>query len=114
MDDALLRSQPAQLRIGRQPAPEAGEVSRDRFKALADDEMPEGVDRRHHHFVAAADGERQAVSLEPRVGLQHDVGGRVVGVHMDRVRPGVRSRRRKPKIEDVQFTDNHGKVKTKT
>ncbi len=47
--------------------------------------MAQGFDRRDADFVAAADGERQAVPLEAVVGAEHDVGGGVVGIGVHRV-----------------------------
>ena len=67
----------------RQPAPEAGEVARDVLERAADDEVAERVESPRRTFVAAADRERQSVAFEGAVGLQNDVGRRVVriGVH---------------------------------
>ena len=66
VDDALLGPEPSQLRIGREPPPEPGEVGRDVVEPLADDEMAERVDRRRADFVAAPDRERQPVPFERR------------------------------------------------
>ena len=96
MDDALFRAEPAQLRVGREAPPEAGEVGRDVVEALADDEVTERVDRRGAHFVAAPDRERQAVPFEAGVGPQDHVRRRVVGIDVHGVGPGVGARRRKP------------------
>ena len=51
----------------------------------ADDQMAKGVDRRDADLVAAADRERQAVPFEPAVGLEDDVGRRVVRIGVHRV-----------------------------
>ena len=52
MDDAFLGSQPAQLRVVRQLAPEAREVGRDVVQAAADDKVTKRIDRGDDHFVA--------------------------------------------------------------
>ena len=54
--------------------PEPAEVRRDVAQIAADDEMPECLDGGRAHFVAAADRKRQAVSFEPAVRLEDDVG----------------------------------------
>ena len=66
MDDAFLGTEPSQLRVGREPPPEAGEVGGDVVERAADDEMAERFDRGGAHFVAAPDRERQPVAFERR------------------------------------------------
>ena len=113
MDDALLGTEPSQLRIGGETPPEAGEVRGDVVEPLADDEMAERVDRRGADFVAAPDRERQPVALEAGVGPQDDVRRRVVGIDVHRVRAGVRARRRKAEVEDLEVADRsrlHGRT----
>ena len=93
MHDALLGTQPAQLRIARQPPPETAEVLGDLVERQADDVMPESLYRRGADVVASSDGERESVTLEVRVCLQDDVHRRVVriGVHRIRAVLGARS-----------------------
>ena len=102
MNHAFLGSKPPQLRIGREAPPERREVGGDVLETLTHDEMPEGVDRRRAHFVAAADRERQAVAFDAAVGAKHDVRRRIIGIGMHRVGAGMRTRRREPEVEDVQ------------
>ena len=70
MNDALLGTEPAQLRFAREAVPEPAEVRRDVVEVAADDQMPERFDGGCAHFVAAADRKRQAVPFEPAVGLR--------------------------------------------
>ena len=64
MDDAFLRTEPTKLRIVGEMTPETGEVRRDVREPPAEDDMTKRLDRRHDHFVAAADRERQTMTLE--------------------------------------------------
>ncbi len=107
MNHALLGPEPAKLRIGRQPPPEAGEVGGDVVQPLADDQVTKGLDRRGADFVPAPDREREPVSLDAGVGTQDDVGGGVIRIDMDRVRARKRARGREAQIEDVKVTYQH-------
>ncbi|GAB3995002.1 hypothetical protein GCM10029992_11060 [Glycomyces albus] len=51
----------------------------------ADDVLGERLDRRAADVVAASDGEGEAVAFAAVVGVQDDVGRRVVGVGVHRV-----------------------------
>ncbi len=76
-------------------------------KVAADDEMPERLDRRGAHFVAAADGERQAVPFEPAVGLEDDVRRRVIRIGMNGVAADLILRRGKSEIENREPGNLH-------
>ena len=78
------RSCDSDARLRQNPAKSGGDV----VEPPADDEMPERLDRRRAHLVAAADRERQAVPFEPAVGLQDDVRRGVVGIRVHGVGAG--------------------------
>src|SRR5205814_3765849 len=86
--DALLRTEPAQLRVVHQLLPEPAEVGEDALDRPADEVRPQRLDRGRLDVVAAADGEREPVPLQAVlvVGAQHHVGRGVVRVRVHRVR----------------------------
>ncbi len=112
MDDALFGSDPAELAVADQLVPERGEVVDDGGQRATDDHRPERLDGGDAELVAAAGGERDAVTLEPvRSGRPEDhVGGRVVGSLVHRVRPVERVGRREADVErdDLGDRDGHG------
>ena len=107
MDHAFLRTEPAQLRVACEPPPERREVRGDVVEPLADDEMAKRIDRGGAHFVASADRERQAMPFDAAVRPKHDVCGGVIGIGMHGVCSRVRTRRRKPQVENVQAANDH-------
>ena len=107
MDHAFFRAQPAQLRIGREPPPEPGKVGGHVSQRQPDDEVAERFDRRDAHLVAAADRERQTVSLETGVGSKDHIRGGIVGIDVHGVGPVMGSRRRKSQVEDVEADNLH-------
>jgi hypothetical protein len=85
---ALLRPEPAELVLRDEAPPESGEVIGDAFERAPDDERLERADRCDADLGPAAVRERQSVTRKLRVvGVEDDVGGRVVGAAMHRVRP---------------------------
>ena len=109
VNDALFRSQPAQLRFAGQRPPERREVRGDVGKLPADNQRTVRLDRRGDHFVAASDGERQPVSVDTGIGAEHDVSGGVIGIDVDRIGSGMRARRREPEVEHFEVGDLHDK-----
>lgn len=89
MHHALFRAEPAQLRIVGEPARERAEVGDDVFHAQADHMLGQCRHRSCLHVVAAADGEHQAVTGQVigRIGAQHDISRRVIGIGIHRIRP---------------------------
>ena len=88
VDHTFLRAQPAQLPVVGQAAPEAAHVVDDGVEVTPHDERRQLIDGCAAQVVAAADGEGEPVSFVFTVGVQHDVGDRVVGVLMDGVGAG--------------------------
>jgi hypothetical protein len=85
MNDALFGTEPSQLGIRGQTPPESGKIRGDVVEPTADDEVAERLDAGGADFVAAADGKRQAVALEARIGPQDHVRRGVIGVDVDGV-----------------------------
>ena len=100
VDDALLRADPAQLAVAGDHVPERAHVGGNRLQRLAHDQRCERLDRRHADLVAAADGEGQAVAFQFRIGLQHDIGGRVIRRGVHRVGAVERARGREADVAD--------------
>src|SRR6185503_11206612 len=107
VDDAFLRAEPAELRVAGQVAPERRRRRHDVVERAADHERLVGADRAGADLVAAADGEGEAVAFEPRVRVQDDVGGGIVGIGVDGIGAGLRQRRRKTEVDDLQAGDLH-------
>jgi hypothetical protein len=64
VDDALLRSEPAQLTVAHDPAPEAAHVGGNRLKRRSLDNGREGARDGDAGLGAAADGEGEPVPLD--------------------------------------------------
>ena len=81
----------------RQKPPRSATRSLD---AGADDVRRERFDGGDADFGPTSDREREAVSGEPArvVGLEHDIGGRVVGIRVHRVRSRAAARGRKANV----------------
>ena len=90
MDGALLGTDPPQLLLAGDRAPEAPHVGGDGLERPPDDDRRQRVDRRHAHLGPAAEREREAVALEvvARIGPQDDVRGGIVGRRVHRVGTG--------------------------
>ena len=104
VDDTLLRTEPAQLAVRDEAAPEATHVGDDRLEAPPDNERLERADRGDAHLGTATTRERQPVPLDPVVGIgaQHHIRRRIVRIGVHRVRPVERQRRREPHITSLQ------------
>ncbi len=109
--DALLRAEPAQLRVADELAEGAAHVVQQRLELATDEVAGEGVDRRDLHVVAAADREDEGVALDlvVRVGAYDHVGRRVVGVGVHRIRAVEAERCGKADVCGVECDDpGHG------
>ena len=102
MDDAFFRAEPAQLRFGREAAPEPGEIGSDVVEPPAHHEVLQRADRRDAELVAPADRERQTVPFNPCAGLQDDVGRGVVRIRVHGIGAGRGPRGGKSEIEGFQ------------
>ena len=105
--DALLRAQPAQLRVVDELAPEAAHVVEDGLDVAAAQRRGQGLDRGGLDVVAAADREDEAVSLMvvARIRADHQVGGGVVGIRVHRVGPVEVPRGGESDVVDVDADD---------
>ena len=103
MNGAFIRPDPAQLAVAGDIAPELPHIGGDRFQLAADDQVLQRADRCAANLVAAPDGKGQAVPADRRViRFDNDVGGRVVGVRVHRVRTVEMIGRGKTDIFDAQ------------
>ncbi len=98
--DALFRSKPAELAVGDKASPKGCHVGCDVLEVAPDDVVREQVYCGHAQLGSAADGEREAVPGQAvgMVGLEDDVGGRIVGIFVHRIRPVEGSRGRKADV----------------
>ena len=110
VDHALLGAEPAKLRVPGHVAPEAAGIGREALERLADDQRRERFDSGDADLGAPADGEGEAVPALSHVGLERDVGERVVGIRVHRVRAGQRARRRKADVARLHPGDPHRAV----
>ncbi len=109
VDDALLRAEPAQLRVGDQAPPQSSEVCHELLDVRSDDVGEEGVDRGDAHLGAAADCERQAVAFETLrvIRFEGDVGRGVVRIGVHRVRARATPGGGKPDVVRDRMDDPH-------
>ena len=106
VDDPLLGSQPAKLRVADGRRPQVAGTGDHGVDRTADHDVGDGVDRRPLDLVAAPDRERKRVAGQPiDVGAQHEVRGRVVRVRVHRVRSVEHRRGREPNVERVSSDD---------
>ena len=113
--DALLRAKPAQRAVPDQPPGEVAEIGERLVDVEPDDERLQGADRCELDVVAAPDREREAVppELVAGIGAHDDVGQRIVGSRVHRVRAGKRARGREPDVVGVECREpRHGTVLT--
>ena len=109
--DALLGAEPAQLRVVHESSRRGAHVREERLDVLAEQVAAERLEGGDLHVVAPPDGEDERVALEPvaGVGTDHDVGRRVVGVGVHRVRPVELERGREADVPGVNTDDRaHG------
>ena len=86
VDDAFLRTDPAELTVaGDVPPPLAGVLGK-LFESLSDDERLERLAGRHTKLVASPDRERDPVAFVIAVGVQSHVDTRVIRIGVHRVR----------------------------
>ena len=108
--DTLLGAEPAVLTVGGEAGGDAAQVAAQFVERATDDEFGERVDRGAAQVVAPADGERHAVPGQVGiVGVQRDVGGRVVGVGVHGVGAVEQLRRREPDVVDGEVRDRDGR-----
>jgi hypothetical protein len=107
--DALLGAQPAQLGVADQTPPEAAHVGPQLVDVGADDDRRERLDGGDLHLGAAPEGEREAVALGAvaALGVQDDIGRRVVGVGVHGIRAVERPRGREADVEGLERSDVH-------
>src|SRR5437667_1203105 len=112
MNHALLRPQPAHLAIRSDAQPEVAEVLGERFERAAQNMMFQGMNCGDTDFVTAAVGESQSITLQPArtIGLQDNVGSRVIRIDVYRVRTIEHCRGRKANVtnDDVGDSSWHG------
>jgi hypothetical protein len=109
MQYAFFRTDPAELTVVGEAIPVATEVGDDLLEPLADDERSEGVDGGDAELVAAADGEGETVPFQTGgIGVEDDVGGRIVGVRMHGVGTGQGKRGGEAHIEGLDLGDRGG------
>ncbi len=102
------RAEPVQRAVADQPPPEAAEVGQHLVQVLARQERLEQADRRELDVVAAADGEREPVAGQRRVGRvgpDDHVRGGIVRRRVHRVGPGQRPGRGKAHVIGVEPGD---------
>ena len=107
MNCALLRPDPPQLAVGDEATPEAAHVADDPIQGATHDEGLERVSSSDAHLGAPTAREGQAVPLETVVcvGVENDVGGRVVRIGVHRVRPVEPPRGREANVPNRQADD---------
>ena len=108
VDDALLGSEPAELVLGGEAAPEAGEVAGDALERAAHHERLERTDRGDADLGATAVREREPMARKIGVvGIQDHVRGGVVRAAVHRVRPVERARGREADVVRGDADDLH-------
>ena len=107
VDDALLGSEPAQLGVVQHLAPGGAHIRQEFFDVTTHETRCEHVDGVRFDVVAASDREHEARPGQAviTVGLHLQVGGRVVGVRVHRIRPVEEDRRREADIERADTGD---------
>ena len=106
MHHAFLRTDPAQLRITRERAPESAHVTFDRCERATDNERLKQSHRRDAQVGASTNRKGEAASFERRMISKHsNVRRRIVGIGVHRIGAVERVTRRKPKIDDFKAYD---------
>ena len=106
VDDPLLGSQPAKLRVADGRRPQLAGTGDHGVDRSAEHDVGDGVDRHPLDLVATPDRERKRVTGQTiDVGAQHEVRGRVVRVRVHRVRSVEHRRGREPNVERVSSDD---------
>ena len=82
MDHALFRPEPPELAVSDQATPETGHIFSNLLQRVACDMGSEQLHSRHAELGATPNGESQPMPVQAvwMVGLENDIGGRIVGV----------------------------------
>jgi hypothetical protein len=103
---AFVRSDPAQLTVAREAAPEAAHVLANPVEIEADDELSQRLDGGTADFIATSDGEREPVPFEPRpVRLEDHVRRGIIRMGIHRIRPVERARGGEAHVENAHVAD---------
>src|SRR5262249_31238826 len=107
MDDALLRSDPSQLRVGRQSPPERGHVRADALERDTSHHRREGPYAGDTQLSATAQRECESVASETirSIRVENDVGGGVIRIWMHRIGAVASGRRRKADVQNFNARD---------
>ncbi|MNE54214.1 hypothetical protein D3C80_1489780 [compost metagenome] len=113
VNDPFLRAQPAQLAVTHgNVVPESAHVGDDVLQRQARHHRCQRLHGRHADFVAAADGEGQAVAFQAgrAVCVQHDIGGGVIRRAVHGVGAVQRQRGGEADVADAQVgnSNSHG------
>ncbi|MNO65056.1 hypothetical protein D3C76_557960 [compost metagenome] len=113
VNDPFLRAQPAQLAVTHgNVVPESAHVGDDVLQRQARHHRCQRLHGRHADFVAAADGEGQAVAFQAgrAVCVQHDIGGGVIRRAVHGVGAVQRQRGGETNVADAQVgnSNSHG------
>ncbi|MDT4852334.1 hypothetical protein FQZ97_865610 [compost metagenome] len=106
MHRALVRTNPAQLAVTGQVAPELAGGREEIIHRGTHDQMTHGENRLTANVVAASNGEGETVALQRLViRIKDNIGRRVVRVRVHRVRAVQTLRSREAEIEDAQISN---------
>ena len=108
VDRAFLRTDPAQLAVAGDMPPERAHVFREGAQRPPDHQWAKRGHGGDDDLIAAPDREREAVPLMRAIGFEDDVGGRVIGVGIHRVRAVELAGRWETDVADGQGGDLHG------
>ena len=111
VDNTFFGADPAELAVAGDCAPECPRISREILQGLTAHQGRKRLDRGHAQFVAAPDGKREAVALQPArmIGAQDDIRGGVIRGGIHGVGPGQCARGRKAEVvrDDLDNTCWH-------
>ena len=110
MDDALLRSEPAELVVRHERAPEAAHVSRDPVERATGDERLECAHGGDTDLGSSPVREGQAMSARAGFGVEDDVGRRVVGLPVHGVGAVERPGGREADVMGAEACDPHART----
>ena len=109
MDDAFLRSQPTELTVASQAAPECPHVRADVSQRTAYDQGCECPDRRNAQIISSSDGEGESVTHKLGVArMKYDIGRGIVGIRIHGIGSGQPPRSRKTNVERFYIFDCKG------
>ena len=104
--DALLRAEPAQLRIAHEQIPCETHVVEQFLDVTTDKGLGHGVDGPDDDIVATADGEDESIAGITGIRGDDDVGGGVIRIRVHGIGARERGRCREPEIIRGDFGDN--------